>query len=97
MPTANAAIPQYLGTLHSISRKVARLPKFLQTGGRGLKEALQVFGSTAAILIGVMLLYANVVEGNFIEIGYLVGDGFGILILAAGLTGLWAVRRFRKS
>jgi hypothetical protein len=60
-----------------------------------MKEVLLVFGSIVAILLGLTLLYANVLQGDE-EIGYLIGAGFGILFLAAGLTGIWAVRRFNR-
>jgi hypothetical protein len=61
-----------------------------------VKQLLLVFGSIASILLGLVLLYANMIVGNFFEIGYLVGDAFGILFLAGGLTGIWAVWRFNR-
>lgn len=59
-----------------------------------MKEVLLVFGSIAATLLGLVLLYANLSAGY--GIGYYIGDGLGILFLAAGLTGLWTVRRNRR-
>lgn len=61
-----------------------------------MKETLLVFGSIVAVLLGLALLYVNLYGGNISEVGYLIGDTFGILSLAAGLTGAWAVRRFRR-
>jgi hypothetical protein len=61
-----------------------------------MKQVLLMFGSIAAILLGAVLLYVNLFLEIFWQIGALVGDGFGILFLAAGLTGVWAVRRSRR-
>jgi hypothetical protein len=61
-----------------------------------MKEVLLVFGSIVAVLLGLTLLYANLLHGDFYEIGYLIGDGFGVLCLAGGLTGLWVARRFNR-
>jgi len=60
-----------------------------------MKEILLVFGSIMAVVLGIVLLYINLFTGYSSQIGYLVGDALGILFLAVGLTGLWAVRRFR--
>jgi hypothetical protein len=62
-----------------------------------VKEILLVFGSIVAVVLGTVLLYINLFTGYSSQIGYLIGDALGILFLAAGLTGLWAVRRFRQT
>jgi uncharacterized integral membrane protein len=61
-----------------------------------MKEASVIFGSIVGILLGLILIYANVFEGNVSEILYAIGAGLGVIFLAAGVTGLWAVRRFKK-
>jgi hypothetical protein len=60
-----------------------------------MKQILLMFGSIAATLLGLVLLYANLSAGY--GIGYYIGDALGILILAAGLTGIWTLRRNRQS
>jgi uncharacterized membrane protein len=61
-----------------------------------MKEILLVFGSVVAIVLGVVLLYLNIFQGNTSQSGYIVGDGFGIVLFSAGITGIWAVWRFRR-
>lgn len=60
-----------------------------------MREALIMFGSIAAVLLGAILIYMNVFEGDG-ELGYLVGAGFGIIFLAAGITRPWMIRRLKK-
>jgi len=60
-----------------------------------MKEILITFGSIVAILLCALLLYENVYWGNTSEIGYLVGDAFGIIFPAAGSTRLWVKGRFK--
>lgn len=59
-----------------------------------MKETLLVFGSIVAILLGAVLLYVNLFLESYWELGPIIGDGFGILFLAGGLTGIWALRHF---
>jgi Na+/proline symporter len=61
-----------------------------------LKEILITFGSIVAILLGAILLYVNVFEGRYWEFGYQVWAGFGVIFLAAGITGLWLKKRFKQ-
>jgi hypothetical protein len=63
--------------------------------GDGMKEILITFGSIVAVLVGVILIYANLFTGNPWEIVYQVGAGFGVIFLAAGITCLWMKGRFR--
>jgi uncharacterized membrane protein len=54
-----------------------------------MKEILVTFGSIVAILFGAILIYANFFTGTFYELGYIIGTFFGVIFLAAGITGLW--------
>jgi uncharacterized integral membrane protein len=60
-----------------------------------VKEILIVFGSIVAILFGLILIYANVSDGNLSYLNGQIGAGFGVLLLAAGITGLWMKGRFK--
>lgn len=61
-----------------------------------MKEILITFGSIVAVLVGVILIYANLISGNPWEIEYQVGAGFGVIFLAAGITGLLMRGRFKQ-
>jgi hypothetical protein len=61
-----------------------------------MREILIVFGSVVAILFGLILIYANLFSGNPWELGYQVGAGFGVIFLAAGITGLWMRGCFKR-
>jgi hypothetical protein len=61
-----------------------------------MKEVLITFGSIVAILFGVILIYSNGEGGGWFVFQYQVGIGFGVILLAAGITGLWMKERFRK-
>ena len=62
-----------------------------------MKQILLMFGSIAAILLGAVLLCVNLFLERYWEILSMVGDGFGILFLAAGVTGVWALRHVSRS
>jgi hypothetical protein len=54
-----------------------------------MKEILTVFGSIVGIVSGAVLLYANVIRA---DISYLEPQAWavvGVLLMAAGITGLW--------
>ena len=57
-----------------------------------MKEILVTFASIVAVLSGAILIYANVANGFFGFEGTL-GTCIGIILLAAGVTGLWTKRR----
>jgi predicted transporter len=65
--------------------------------GDDMKEILITFGSIVSVLVGLILIYANLFSGNPWEIGYQVGAGFGVLFLAAGITGLLMKGRFKQN
>jgi energy-converting hydrogenase Eha subunit A len=65
--------------------------------GDGMKEILITFGAIVSVLVGLILIYANLFSGNPWEIEYQVGAGFGVLFLAAGITGLLMKGRFKHN
>jgi ABC-type uncharacterized transport system permease subunit len=61
-----------------------------------MKEILLTFGSIAAILVGAILVYANVINGAIWEFWDQVYAGVGVVFLAAGITGLWMKGRLKR-
>lgn len=61
-----------------------------------MKEILLTFGSIVAILVGAILIYANVFSPLFYQLASRVGAGFGVILLAAGVTGLWMKKRLKQ-
>jgi hypothetical protein len=63
--------------------------------GEEMKEAAITFGSIVAILFGGILLYYHVYFGPLDDLGHQIGAGAGVVLLAAGITGLWAQAALR--
>ncbi len=61
-----------------------------------MKTILITFGSIVAILFGSILIYANVIDGSIFDFAYQVGAGIGVILLAAGITGLWVRGRLNR-
>jgi len=56
---------------------------------RQMKEILTVFVSIVGIVSGAVLLYANVIRADISYLEPQVWAAVGVLLMAAGITGLW--------
>jgi hypothetical protein len=61
-----------------------------------MRTTLITFGSIVAILVGAILIYSNVFDGYINDFAYQVGAGIGVILLAAGITGLWMKGPFKR-
>jgi hypothetical protein len=63
-----------------------------------MKEILITLGSIVAILFGAILIYANVVVSNGLwDLEGRIYIAIGIVLFAAGVTGLWMKARLAGS